>query len=139
MADNLTPDQRRKNMQNIRSKNTAIEDRISKALWHMGYRVRKNSKDLFGKPDISIKKYHVVIFIDSCFWHYCPIHCKIPSTNQEYWITKLNRNKQRDQEVNAYYQSINWNILRLWEHDIKQNLPSSLERITQFISNAIHT
>lgn len=137
MVDNLTPTQRKKNMQNIRSKNTAIEAKVSKALWNMGYRIRKNAKDLYGKPDISIKKYKVVIFIDSCYWHVCPEHSNVPATNQAYWIPKLKRNQQRDQEVTSYYQKKNWNILRLWEHEFKQDFSGTVECISQFISKAI--
>lgn len=137
MVDNLSPEQRRKNMQHIRSKNTKIENEVSKHLWNMGFRVRKNVKDLFGKPDISIKKYKVVIFIDSCFWHSCPVHNNIPSTNQTYWIPKLKRNQQRDMEVTSYYQNMNWNILRIWEHEFKQDFQGSMNRISQFILNAV--
>lgn len=124
-------------MQHIRSKNTLIETKVSKALWNMGYRVRKNVKDLYGKPDISIKKYKVVIFIDSCFWHLCPEHSNVPATNQSYWIPKLERNKLRDQQVTTYYQNNNWNILRLWEHEFKRDFSGTVECISQFISKVI--
>ncbi len=102
MTDVLTKEQRRKNMQAIKSK-SKLEDKVTKELWRRGYRFRKNTRNLFGKPDISIKKYKVVIFIDSCFWHSCPIHGNSPKTNSEFWIKKLNRNRERDEEVNRYY------------------------------------
>ncbi|WP_356948169.1 hypothetical protein [Fictibacillus fluitans] len=62
-----------------------LEEIVSKELWRRGFRFRRNVKDLFGKPDFAIKKYKVVIFIDSCFWHNCPVHGHLPKTNVEYW------------------------------------------------------
>ncbi|WP_412728501.1 hypothetical protein [Geobacillus stearothermophilus] len=71
-------------MKAIKSR-SQLEDTVSKALWREGYRFRKNDKTLLGKPDISIKKYKVAIFIDSCFWHGCPLHGNMPESNREYW------------------------------------------------------
>src|SRR5690606_37002065 len=96
----------------------------------------KNDTTLFGKPDISIKKYQVVIFIDSCFWHACSIHGNQPKTNREYWERKLNRNKNRDLEVNKYYQDKNWFILRIWEHEFKQDPEKVIFDIVTFIKKA---
>ncbi|OCA86016.1 very short patch repair endonuclease [Bacillus sp. FJAT-27225] len=132
MTDNLTKEQRRKNMQAIKSK-SALENKVSKALWLQGFRFRKNVK-LFGKPDIAIKKFKIVIFIDSCFWHNCPLHGNIPKSNQEYWIGKLERNKRRDIEVNEYYIKNNWNLLRIWEHEFKNDFDSAIEKIGSFIT-----
>ena len=111
MADNLTPEQRHKNMTHIKSTNTKIEKDITNALWNLGYRFRKNVKGLPGKPDIAIKKHKVVIFLDSCFWHKCPKHFKKPKSNLEYWEPKIKRNVERDAEINRYYQNKNWHIL----------------------------
>ena len=98
MADNLTKEQRHKNMTNIRSTNTRIEKDVTKALWNLGYRFRKNVKTLPGKPDIAIQKYKIVIFLDSCFWHKCPEHFKKPKSNLEYWEPKIKRNIERDSQ-----------------------------------------
>lgn len=135
MVDNLTKEQRRKNMRAIRSQ-SQLENLVSKALWHNGFRFRKNAKNLYGKPDISIKKYRVAIFIDSCFWHSCPIHGNKPVSNQEYWDKKLLRNKERDKEVTLYYLENNWNILRVWEHELKNNFNESIQKIISFIDSA---
>lgn len=131
MADNLTKEQRIKNMRAIKSQ-SALENKVTKELWRMGFRFRKNAK-LFGKPDISIKKYKIVIFIDSCFWHGCPIHGNMPKSNKDYWQQKLERNIQRDIEVNQYYKEKGWNILRVWEHELKENLIKSMNQIKNFI------
>ena len=131
MADVHTKEQRSKNMKAIRSQ-SKLENRVSKALWKKGFRFRKNSK-LYGKPDISIKKYKIVIFIDSCFWHFCPEHGRMPTSNNEFWYKKLKRNQERDFEVTNFYISNGWNILRVWEHDFKNNFDGALDEISDFI------
>lgn len=134
MADNLTKEQRHKNMTNIRSTNTRIEKDVTKALWNLGYRFRKNVKTLPGKPDIAIQKYKIVIFLDSCFWHKCPEHFKKPKSNLEYWEPKIKRNIERDAEINQYYKDNNWHLLRIWEHEIKKtNFQNTIEKIKNFI------
>ena len=90
---------------------------------------------MFGKPDISIQKYKIVIFIDSCFWHVCPLHGNQPKSNQEFWEKKLLRNQQRDIEVNEYYSSHGWNVKRIWEHEIKKDFYAVIDDISQFINN----
>jgi len=134
MTDNMSKENRTKTMKAIRSQ-SKLENQITKELWRRGYRFRKNAKTLFGKPDISIKKYKIVIFIDSCFWHVCPIHSNEPKSNQDYWEKKLLRNQQRDNEVNNYYISNGWNVKRIWEHEIKKDLNGVVEDIADFIEN----
>ncbi|MEB1809735.1 MAG: very short patch repair endonuclease [Bacillaceae bacterium] len=138
MVDNLTPAQRRKNMQAIKSK-SKLEEIVSKELWKRGIRYRRNVKTLKGKPDIAIKKYKVVVFIDSCFWHGCPIHGNIPKTNRDYWVNKITRNKERDESVNAYYLENSWNVMRVWEHEIKEDLNEVVDRIESFVLAAKET
>jgi DNA mismatch endonuclease (patch repair protein) len=105
-------------MQAVKSKDSKIEVAFRKILWNKGFRYSKNSSKYFGKPDLVLKKYKTVIFIDSCFWHGCKRHCRLPKTNKKYWVNKIERNKQRDKEVNAYYKKIDWEIMRIWEHDL---------------------
>jgi DNA mismatch endonuclease, patch repair protein len=135
MTDNLTKEQRKKNMKAIKSQ-SALENKVSKELWRLGLRFRKNAK-LFGKPDISIKKYKIVIFIDSCFWHCCPIHGNMPKSNRDYWEKKLERNKLRDIEVNKYYFDKGWNVLRVWEHEFKEDFNRALNKIASFIQEGL--
>ncbi|WP_139489264.1 very short patch repair endonuclease [Brevibacillus dissolubilis] len=132
MADVFTPEQRRKNMQAIRSI-SHLERRIAQELWNRGIRFRRNVKNMFGKPDIAIKKYKVVIFIDSCFWHACPKHCVIPKTNTDFWLQKFKRNQDRDAKVNEFYRSKDWNLLRIWEHEAKADLSGTVDRIAEWI------
>ncbi|MEH7885128.1 very short patch repair endonuclease [Bacillus sp. JJ1609] len=132
MADNLSKEQRQKNMQAIRSQSN-LENIFTRELWKLGYRFRKNVKSLFGKPDIAIQKYKVVIFIDSCFWHACPLHGNRPKSNQEYWDQKLAKNQQRDIAVNEFYISNGWHIKRVWEHEIKNGLIETVKEVAKFI------
>ncbi|MEC1356515.1 very short patch repair endonuclease [Bacillus sonorensis] len=132
MADNMSKEKRTKTMKAIRSQ-SKLENIFTKALWKKGYRFRKNSKTLFGKPDISIKKYKIVIFIDSCFWHVCPLHSNEPKSNQDYWKSKLLRNQQRDKKVNEYYRENGWHIKRIWEHEIKEDFDKAIADTCDFI------
>lgn len=86
-----------------------LENKVTRALWKKGVRFLKNVKGMLGKPDIVVKKYKVVIFIDSCFWNHCPIHGKIPKSNPDYWAEKIVRNLDRDQKVKMYYLEKGWN------------------------------
>jgi len=119
MADKITKGERSSLMSKIKSKETKIEKDFRKLLWKEGVRYRKNSSRHFGKPDIVIASKKIVIFIDSCFWHGCKKHCRIPKAHRDYWVKKISRNKERDKEVNSHYKKIGWKILRIWEHDFK--------------------
>lgn len=106
-------------MSAVKSKDTKMEIAFRKAIWRKGFRYSKNSSKYFGKPDMVLKKYKTAIFLDSCFWHGCKKHCRIPTARKKYWTGKIKRNKQRDKEVNHYYKKIGWKVVRIWEHDIK--------------------
>lgn len=136
--DNLTREQRQKNMHAIKSCGTKMEVFVCKSLWHYGIRFRKNVKELPGKPDIAIKKYKIAIFLDSCFWHKCPMHFKRPKSNNEYWDTKIKRNIERDKEINIYYSKNGWHIMRIWEHQFKhpKSKEKTIKEILEFITSA---
>ncbi|MBB4801192.1 DNA mismatch endonuclease (patch repair protein) [Flavobacterium nitrogenifigens] len=129
--DRLTPEQRSKTMQAIKSTATKGEVRLAKALWKLGYRYRKNNKKIFGRPDLTFAKYKIAIFVDSEFFHgkdWETQQLRIKS-NREYWIPKIQRNIERDQEVNAFLISENWAILRFWSKEIEKNLEVCLAKI----------
>lgn len=131
MADDLTPEQRRRNMQAIKSKDTTIELALRKALWGKGIRYRKNCKTLIGKPDIAITKYKIAVFCDSEYWHgfdWENKNQKIKS-NREYWIPKIERNMARDQEVNAALEQEGWTVIRFWERQIRKELDRCVDEI----------
>lgn len=133
--DDLTPEQRKKNMRAIRSKDTTIELALRKALWQRGIRYRKNYKGLIGKPDIVITKYRIAVFCDSDFWHgydWENRKSRIKS-NQEYWIPKIERNMKRDQEVTLALVDQGWIVLRFWEHTIRKKLEGCVNDIQETI------
>lgn len=134
--DNLTPEQRRKNMQAIKSKDTSIELRLRKALWHEGIRYRKNYKKLPGKPDIAITKYHIAVFCDSDFWHGYDWENRKQriKSNQEYWIPKIERNMERDKNVTQQLNKDGWVVLRFWEWQIKKHLDECVEAVKSAVA-----
>lgn len=132
--DDLTPEQRRKNMQHIRSKDTSIEITLRKALWHEGIRYRKNYKALPGKPDIAITKYRIAVFCDSSFWHGRDFEKKKPvATNHQYWDAKIRRNMERDNEVNQQLRAAGWTVLRFWDIDINKSLDECINTIIEAV------
>ena len=133
MADTVSKKKRSEIMSAVKSKDTKMEIAFRKAIWRKGFRYSKNSSKYFGKPDIVLKKYKTAIFLDSCFWHGCKKHCRIPIVRKRYWTGKIKRNKQRDKEVNHYYEKIGWKIVRVWEHEMFKNLDKSLKRINSLI------
>ena len=133
--DDLTPEQRKKNMRAIRSKDTTIELALRKALWQRGIRYRKNYKGLIGKPDIVITKYRIAVFCDSDLWHgydWENRKARIKS-NQNYWIPKIERNMKRDREVTAALVEQGWIVLRFWEHTIRKELEECVDDIQEAV------
>jgi len=134
MKKKKTPISRSENMRRIKSENTSIERILRKALWVAGVRYRKNCKDILGKPDICIKKYKLAIFCDSEFWHgKFYLKGKIPKNNRGYWIKKLERNIERDKEVNEQLKQQGWTVFRFWENDIKKNTQECVEKIISWL------
>lgn len=135
--DNLTKEQRRKNMQNIRGENTSIEVILRKALWHKGYRYRKNYKKLPGNPDIVLTKYKIAIFCDGEFFHgkdWEVLKLRLEKgNNSEYWISKIMRNCERDNEVNKKLLFEDWTVIRFWGKDIKNNTEECVKVIEETI------
>ncbi len=122
-------------MSRIRGKGTSIELLLSKALWHRGLRFRKNSPSVYGHPDISIKKYKVAIFCDGDFWHGFDWENRKESikTNRDYWIPKIERNIVKDAEISHTLQSMGWTVIRIWEHEIRNDLPGTADMIIRLI------
>ncbi len=125
MPDVLTPEQRRKNMQHIRSNDTEIEVLLRKALWKKGFRYRKNYKGLPGKPDIVLTKYKIAIFCDGEFFHgkdWEVLRTRLKNSNNSgFWIDKISRNIKRDDEINKQLMFMGWTVIRFWGKEIKKN------------------
>ena len=135
--DNLTKEQRRKNMQHVRSKDTNIEIKLRKALWNKGYHYRKNDNRLPGKPDIVLTKYKIAIFCDSEFFHGKDWEVLKPrierGDNSEYWLNKISRNRERDDEVNKRLLYEGWTVIRFWGKDIKKNVDECVKVVEETI------
>ncbi len=127
-----TTEKRSKVMSKIRAGNTKPEIRFRKALWAAGYRYRTHSKGLIGKPDVSIKKYKTAIFIDGEYWHGRNWEDRKEKlkTNRGFWIPKIERNIQRDKEVNASLKSQGYTVFRFWESEINKNLDACIHKVT---------
>lgn len=130
MVDVLTPEQRRRCMSRIKGSDTKPELALRRALWASGLRYRLKTK-LPGKPDIVFPSAKVAVFVDGCFWHGCHEHSVKPKTNADFWSSKLATNKERDVRVNTELKTLGWVVLRFWEHEIKNDLDSVAERISE--------
>ena len=135
--DDLTPEQRRKNMQRIRSTDTVIEVKLRTALWHEGLRYRKSYKKLPGRPDIVFLKNRVAVFCDSSFWHGKDFDSKKPvATNHEYWDSKIRRNIERDEEVNKQLFELGWTVIRFWDIEINKHLAECVKAVKVALAHA---
>ena len=125
------------NMQQIKSKDTKIEIALRKELWRRGLRYQKNSKKVFGKPDIVFIGKKIAIFCDSEFWHGFDWENKKKEfkTNQDFWISKIEKNIARDNEVNEILKNMGWTVLRYWGKDIKTNLQACADEIERTVKS----
>lgn len=139
--DNLTREQRHKNMQKIRSKDTKIEIILRKALWKKGYRYRKNYSKLPGKPDIALTKYKIAIFCDGEFFHGKDWEVLRPKLQKgerhEYWTSKIQKNIERDEEVNKQLLFEGWTVIRFWGKSILSNVEECIQVIEEAVLNSI--
>ena len=136
--DPLTPEQRHKCMSAIHSKDTSIEVRLRKALWHRGIRYRKSYAKLPGKPDIAITKYRIAVFCDSEFFHgkdWEKLKPRLESgSNSGYWVKKITRNMQRDRQNEEALQSQGWTVIRFWGKEIAKQTEECVRSIEEAIS-----
>lgn len=126
--DRLTPQQRSKNMAAIHNKDTKPEMIVRHGLWKRGFRYRLNHKRLPGHPDLVLRKYRTCIFINGCFWHGHFVEkntmqssacCKIPTTNHDFWVTKIRGNMVRDKEKQQKLMEMGWHCITVWECELK--------------------
>ena len=139
--DNLTKEQRHRNMRNIKSNDTSIELKLRKELWAKGLRYRKNYAALPGKPDIVLTKYKIAIFCDSEFFHGKDWEVLKPrlekGNNSEYWKKKILRNIERDEEVNKALLFLGWTVIRFWGKDISKRCDECVRVIEECIFDMI--
>ena len=138
MTDIFSTEKRSDIMSKIRSKNTKPEVKLRKALFARGFRYRTNDKRLPGTPDIVLRKYGTVIFVNGCFWHHHP-DCKIatmPKTNTEFWQSKIKRNRQRDLENYWKLGELGWEVIVVWECEL--NHAHAAEAVADKIAERLH-
>ena len=120
MTDTISPELRHYVMSQVHSFDTKPELRLRRALWRLGFRYHVNDKRLPGKPDIVLPKYKTAIFVHGCFWHghkNCSNY-RIPKTNVDFWIAKVSRNQERDQEVWRKLEAKGWSVIIVWECEL---------------------
>ena len=132
----MTKEQRSYNMSRIKGKDTSIERILSRALWRRGLRFRKNSSSVYGHPDISIKKYRIAIFCDGDFWHGYDWENRKNSikSHRDYWIPKIERNIEKDVEVNHVLHGMGYTVIRLWEHEIRKDADDAADMIMRIVN-----
>lgn len=137
MTDVMTKEQRSKTMSRIHRQDTSIEVKLRKALWNKGYRYRKNYKELPGSPDIVLTKYHICIFCDSEFFHgkdWLVLRPKLErGNNPGYWVRKISRNMERDDEVDKKLLFMGWTVIHFWGKDILKNTEECIRVIEETI------
>lgn len=131
MTDNHTKEIRSRNMSHIRSENTKPEEKVRKYLFSKGFRYRKNDKRYPGKPDIVLPKYNTIIFINGCFWH--KHNCARfvwPSSNKDYWTTKITKNVSRDTKNQLILEEMGWKVITVWECELnKSNFQETMDKL----------
>ena len=140
MSDILTPTQRHSCMSKIRGKDTKPEIRVRKGLHARGFRFRLQDRKLPGRPDITLPKYGVAIMVNGCFWHghkECRYATK-PRTNPEFWETKIERNRHRDEVTTAHLEALGWTVITVWECELRGKAASEarLEALAEEIRKA---
>lgn len=133
MTDTLTQAERSAQMSRIRSKNTGPEMLVRRLVYSLGYRYRLHKSDLPGKPDLAFSSRKKVIFVNGCFWHghKCPLG-RTPKSHVEFWITKIEKTKGRDDKNIQSLREIGWDSLVLWECQLKDIEPLK-NRIAEFL------
>lgn len=128
----MTPQQRHDCMSHVHSKSTAPETTLCKALWRRGYRYRLNDSRLPGSPDIVLPKHRTAIFVHGCYWHGhegCKYYT-VPKTNTDFWVAKVARNRERDQEVWRKLEARGWYVIIVWECQLKKGrIDETVERV----------
>ncbi len=137
--DKLTPEQRRKNMRAIKSKDTKIEVVLRHELWKRGFRYRKNARNVFGHPDIVFVSKKIAVFCDSEFWHGYDWNIRKANikSNRSFWISKIERNMVRDKEVNEYLTSHGWRVLRFWGEQILKDTAGCADIVEKEVNSNV--
>jgi len=135
VADNLTPEQRKRAMSRVKQKDTDLEIVVRSALHRQGFRFHKHVKSLPGKPDIVFPRVKLVVFVDGDFWH----GYRLPQWEHklsDFWRKKIARNRERDQKNFRRLRKMGWRVVRIWKHEINEDLDSCLNKIVSTIESS---
>ena len=131
--DRVTKEQRSRNMSAVRGRNNQSTElellKVLRSSKISGW--RRHSKNIPGTPDFVFPKNRMAVFVDGCFWHGCRQHYKLPKSNRKFWANKITRNTQRDREVGRKLRKRGWTVVRIWEHQIKNNSVGALKLVEQ--------
>ena len=134
MVDTVSPEVRSRIMARVKSKGMKPEMAVRRLLHGLGYRYRLHRPDLPGRPDLAFPSRRKVVFVNGCFWHNhagCP-RVRVPSSNREYWVAKLERNRARDERNLALLEEQGWAAMTVWECELR-DMPTAAERMTEFL------
>lgn len=120
-------------MSRIRSKDTTPEINFRKYIWQKGVRGYRLNYKIKGKPDLYFPRKKIAVFIDGCFWHQCPDCFQKPATNKKYWKEKIQRNIERDLETDIFLKNIGISVLRLWEHEVKNEISLCYRKLKKLL------
>ena len=138
MADSVSPEVRSRIMAQVRSKGMKPEIRVRRLLHSLGYRYRLHQADLPGQPDLVFPSRHKIVFVNGCFWHRhtgCD-RVRIPATNRDYWLTKLERNQARDARNIVLLEETGWAVITVWECQL-QDISATTERLLAFLERPV--
>lgn len=125
----------------VRRSDTKPEIAVRSMLHRLGYRFRKDrylvleDGKVRARPDIVFSKRKLAVFVDGCFWHLCPLHGRIPTSNSSYWVPKLEGNARRDQATTVALEAAGWTVLRFWEHMPPEAVVEQIVRVLKQRSN----
>lgn len=135
MTDRISREKRSQVMSAVRGKGSKLERVLAVALASAGLRLRPQPSGIPGRPDFASKKRMLAVFVDSCFWHGCPRHLRMPASNVAYWEAKVARNRQRDRAVTRALRAEGWRVVRIWEHQLAT--PALVARQARRVARAL--
>lgn len=131
------PFSRSEQMARIRGKNTGPERRLRSALWAAGIRYRLHFLTPGGRPDVVLPRKKIAVFVDGCFWHGCPRHYVRPGSREEHWTARLRANVLRDRRQTLELEALGWRVIRIWEHEVFEDLGRVVHHIGRAASGEI--
>ena len=134
MVDTVSPEVRSRIMSRVKSKGMKPEMKVRRLLHGLGYRYRLHRSDLPGRPDLVFPSRRKVVFVNGCFWHYhrgCK-HVRVPASNRDYWVGKLEGNRERDERNLLLLEELGWGVMTAWECELR-DMERATGRLVEFL------